>query len=185
MREIMLCDSQVRREVLRDMNEQSLNSYVTHKLINEAFQVFVVDKEKFALQGKQKIDSTISVRNYKDNFKYKKNYIRTVFWEELKTHNIHLDCKQEIGEIDFIIQESNFGCMDDWGDLTFTRYDTYFKEKELNTFLKAESYGHIINKILYLIDEKGQSEAIRFVHNGDIIDVQQEIEDAFNALQIV
>ena len=28
-----------------------------HKFINEAFQVFVVDKEKFALQGKQKIDA--------------------------------------------------------------------------------------------------------------------------------
>jgi hypothetical protein len=186
VKEIMLFYCVMHQNDLSEMNPGKLKTFIDKKLLHAAFQVYVLDKDKFCVGGKNDPNIYIQYSERDHLTEIEKDHLRLIFWEELHKSTVRLDCSDNVGQLELIIDGNTFGCMDDWGYSTFTNYAFISKGKKLNLYFESESFGEQLDKVIYFINDKGKCASIRNLDNNDdfILDLDLELSDAFEELEI-
>ena len=184
LKEIMLCDFLMNQNELANIDPASFKQMIEKKLLNESFQVFLLEEKDFILKGKKKIKSSLSVNKKNQNSKIQKNFIRLVFWEELERGNVYIDVPDKINSIEFSINCNSFDCMDDWGHVAFTDYKINCDGEKTDIDLNSESFGYPKDIVGFLINHKKQCENIRIIYNFSYSDIYEEVSDTYHELNI-
>ena len=161
LKELMLYETVIEEKRLIEMDAVELKTMIDDKLLNESFQVFLINRDEFELSGKRKIEVSIKFNERDHMPQIEPGHIRLVFWEELADANVQVQIPAGIDDLRLVVDGNTFGCMDDWGNETFTEYSLVSKEKELDIYFESESFGEQADKVVYLIKSDSESESIR------------------------
>ena len=172
--EIMLCHSDMDASKFFKMNVGELRGIIDNNIIDKSFRVFVLATEKLKIGDKKKIKCKVeySEKNHLDAIK--KNKIRIVSWEGLEDTNATIiNIPDNVKEVTRKIEGNTYGCMDEWGNKTFTDYTFFSGNKNLplssgdekRVFKRApsiesESSGNVKEKISYFLNSSGKRGSI-------------------------
>ncbi len=177
--EIMLYHFDMDASEFFKMNLTELKKVIDNNQINKSSQVFVLSNEKLQIGDEKKIKCTneYSEKNYLPTIE--KNKIRIVSWEGLENNNIKIDIPDSIKEVTLKIEGNTYGCMDEWGNKTFTNYTFYSGEKKIDhSSFESESYGNVKEKVYYFLNDRGELGSI-----GQWENFEEELSEIINLLK--
>ena len=171
--EIMLYHFDMDASEFFKMNLTDLKKVIDNNQINKSFQVFVLSDEKLQIGDQKKFKCSYKYSEKNHLSPIEKNKIRIVSWEGLENTNIKIDIPDSIKEVTLKIEGNNYGCMDEWGNKTFTDYTFFSGNKNLplssgdekRVFKRApsiesESSGNVKEKISYFLNSSGKRGSI-------------------------
>ena len=162
-----------------EMNVTDLKKFIDNNHENNSLQVFVLSDEKLQIGDEKEIKCTneYSEKNYLPAIE--KNKIRIVSWERLENTNIKIDINDSIKEVTLQIKGNTYGCMDEWGNRTFSDYTFYSDRKKIDhCYFESESYGSIKEKVYYFLNDRGQLGSI-----GQDENFEEQLSEIINILK--
>ena len=177
--EIMLYHFDMDAPKFFEMKMTELKKFIDDNYENNSLQVFVLSDEKVQIGDEKKIKCTneYSEKNYLP--KIEKNKIRIVSWEGLENTDIKIDISENIQEVTIKIKGNTYGCMDEWGNRTFTDYTIHSGGKKINhSYFESESYGSVKEKVYYFLNDRGQLGSI-----GQSENFEEELSEIINILK--
>ena len=177
IREIMFANCLIEKKDFINMSVEEIKELIDEKLLEESFQVFILEEDNFDLTGKNEIQSSIEFKEDVNPPGIDNENIRLIFWEELKETDITIDLEGNIDNIQLAINGNNLfdDIQDTYEAYVFTDYSTTSNGKELQTDLNSESYGQEIRKGLFL--SQGANLSTTEINLNDYDELSEEISE--------
>ena len=169
IKEIMYCDFIVNKNTFLLMDEEQIINLLNQKLINEGSRAFVLKKDFYLFNIKQKRKIECSLKYILDKSGIKKlgkDKLWLQFFEELEYSTVDIELEPNIKHLEIIIYENGYledikDCAYEEPDLfhTFTEDKIFFKtKKNLERYsINSESYGKKIKSYLLVQSDVGGS----------------------------
>ena len=162
-----------------EMNVTDLKKFIDNNHENNSLQVFVLSDEKLQIGDQKKLKCSYKYSEKNHLSPIEKNKIRIVSWEGLENTNIKINIPDSIKEVTLKIEGNNYGCMDEWGNKTFTDYTFYSGEKKIDhSTFESESYGNVKEKVYYFLNDRGELGSI-----GQWENFEEELSEIINILK--
>ena len=187
--EIMLCHFDMEKGELLKMDSDELQNLVDTKLLEESFQVFMINPSEFSLEHNNKIISDEYENSEEDRLeKLEESKVRLVFWERLSKFNINVDLPniaEKGNDLKLVLNGNTFGCMEDYCIEAFTDYRFEINGNDTDSSFESESSGEIREKLIYFVDNNNCESLsfISFPHLSPNEDFAEEFEEVKNALK--
>ena len=161
------------------INLAEIRNVIDNNRIDKSLQAFIISEEKLEIGDEKKIKciNQYSEKNYLPTIE--KNKIRIVSWEGLENTNIKINIADSVKEVTLKIEGNTYGCMDEWGNKTFTDYTFYSGEKKIDhSTFESESYGNVKEKVYYFLNDRGELGSI-----GQWENFEEELSEIINLLK--
>ena len=132
-----------------------------------SFRAYNIDENIFKLEGKKKINSSLSYKEKNYLGEIKKGMVRIVTWEILQNTNAYInEFPETLKEIDLKIDGNNYGCLNSLGDnllimlhnlQAFTNFSFNSGKKNLELTMESESSGKIKQKKSFFMNSDQMS----------------------------
>ena len=114
--ELMISHFDIEKKYFLKIKSEELEKLIYSKFEN-SFRAYNIDENKFKLEGKKKINSSLSYKEKNHLGEIKNGMVRIVTWEILQNTNAYINEFPEIlKEIDLKIDGNNYGCLNSLGD---------------------------------------------------------------------
>ena len=153
--EIMISHFDIEKKYFLKIKSEELEKLIYSKFEN-SFRAYNIDENKFKLEGKKKINSSLSYKEKNYLGEIKKGMVRIVTWEILQNTNAYInEFPETLKEIDLKIDGNNYGCLNYLGDnllimlhdlQAFTNFSFNSGKKKLELTMESESSGKIKQK---------------------------------------
>ena len=164
--EIMISHFDIEKKYFLKIKSEELEKLIYSKFEN-SFRAYNIDENIFKLEGKKKINSSLSYKEKNYLGEIKKGMVRIVTWEILQNTNAYInEFPETLKEIDLKIDGNNYGCLNSLGDnllimlhnlQAFTNFSFNSGKKNLELTMESESSGKIKQKKSFFMNSDQMS----------------------------